>query len=229
MKMKSKPTPPMLKAIIGENYLNFGEERDGVLYIPSSYDFKKHIPLLVFFHGAGGGVSSLKKFYRDAENFGIAVLLIESRERTWDIIFTRTQKGLGEFNRDAKFLDKALRYTFNRCLIDYKKIALGGFSDGASYALSLGALNGELFTHIIAVAPGFIKHSNSFIGKPKIYITHGREDKALSIQYSQQRTVPYLKEKNYDVTYVEHNEGHLINSEIVEKFLNWFLGEKSYK
>ena len=149
----------MLKATIGENHLNFGEERDGILYIPSSYDFKKPIPLLVFFHGAGGGVSSLKKFYRDAENFGIAILLIESRENTWDIIFTRTQKKeWGEFNRDAKFLDKALRYTFNSCLIDSKKIALGGFSDGASYALSLGALNGELFTHIIAVAPGFIKH-----------------------------------------------------------------------
>ena len=32
-----------------------------------------------------------------------------------------------------------------------------GFSDGASYALSLGAANGDLFTHIAAFSPGFMR------------------------------------------------------------------------
>jgi len=31
-----------------------------------------------------------------------------------------------------------------------------GFSDGASYALSVGITNGDLFTHVIAFSPGFV-------------------------------------------------------------------------
>lgn len=32
-----------------------------------------------------------------------------------------------------------------------------GFSDGASYALSLGLPNGNLFSHIVAFSPGFMR------------------------------------------------------------------------
>jgi len=223
MKIKAKPITSILKATIGENRLNFGGDRDGILYIPNSYDSTKAMPLLVFLHGAGGSISNYKKIYNDAENFGTIVLLIDSRERTWDIIFNRVEKKWGKFDSDAKFLERAMRYTFNHCLIDSKKIALAGFSDGASYALSLGVLNGELFTHIIAVAPGFVKHFDSFIKKPKIYITHGREDKMLSMSLSKKHIVPYLETKNYDITYVEHDKGHLLNAEIIGKFFDWFL------
>jgi phospholipase/carboxylesterase len=36
-------------------------------------------------------------------------------------------------------------------------VALGGFSDGASYALSLDLTNGDLFASLIAFSPGFIQ------------------------------------------------------------------------
>jgi len=225
MYLKSKPTSnPTINITRGENHLNFDDKRDGVLYIPNSYTSDKAMPLLVLLHGSGGSVASWKKTYNDAENYKMIVLLVESRERTWDIIMSYSrEKGFGEFNQDAIFLDKALQYTFSRCLVDKTKIALGGFSDGASYALSLGLLNGGLFTHLIAYSAGFIKKSDNFVGKPKVYITHGKKDKMLPISLSQKNIVPYLKEEGYDVIYIEHEEGHLINGEIIHGSLDWFV------
>ncbi|MGZ4788523.1 MAG: hypothetical protein ACXVZX_08375 [Terriglobales bacterium] len=41
--------------------------------------------------------------------------------------------------------------------MDPARIAIGGFSDGASYALTIGITNGRLFTHIVAFSPGFMQ------------------------------------------------------------------------
>lgn len=40
--------------------------------------------------------------------------------------------------------------------IDPAHVAIGGFSDGASCALSLGLVNGDLFTHVMAFSPGLV-------------------------------------------------------------------------
>jgi len=51
-------------------------------------------------------------------------------------------------------------------------VAIQGFSDGASYALSLGLTNGDLFTHVIAFSPGFAAPAEQR-GRPRIYVSHG--------------------------------------------------------
>ena len=51
------------------------------------------------------------------------------------------------------FIDRALQTTFRRFAVDAGRLALSSFSDGASYALSLGLTNGALFTHTIALDP----------------------------------------------------------------------------
>lgn len=58
------------------------------------------------------------------------------------------------FGPDVLYLNKALHHVFNRYSIDPSRLAVAGFSDGASYALSLGVANGDLFSHIIAFSPG---------------------------------------------------------------------------
>jgi predicted esterase len=40
-----------------------------------------------------------------------------------------------------------------------------GFSDGASYALSLGLANGDLFTHVLGFSPGFMRVPRH-VGRP---------------------------------------------------------------
>ncbi len=63
----------------------------------------------------------------------------------------------GGFGPDVRFIDKALSKVFGSYRIDPSHLAVAGFSDGASYALSLGLPNGDLFSHIIAFSPGFMR------------------------------------------------------------------------
>ena len=52
--------------------------------------------------------------------------------------------------------DEALVRVFATYPVDPTHLAISGFSDGASYALSLGLANADLFTHIVAFSPGFV-------------------------------------------------------------------------
>ena len=71
------------------------------------------------------------------------------------------------FGPDVAYMDQALHHVFERYSIDPGRIGLAGFSDGASYALSLGVANGDLFTHIMAFSPGFMR-------PPAQVMNHGR-------------------------------------------------------
>ena len=57
---------------------------------------------------------------------------------------------------DYVAINRALEEASARCAIDRNRLAIGGFSDGASYALSLGLANGDVFSFVIAFSPGFI-------------------------------------------------------------------------
>lgn len=81
---------------------------------------------------------------------GMILLSPQSQSSSWDVI-------RGGYGPDVQVLDKALDSVFERYTIDPQKCAIGGFSDGASYALSVGTTNGHLFTHIVAFSPGFMR------------------------------------------------------------------------
>ena len=69
-----------------------------------------------------------------------------------------------------------LAFTFDCVAIDARRVAIAGFSDGASYALSVGLANGDLFTHVIAYSPGTVAPP-SLRGDPSLFITHGIRDR----------------------------------------------------
>jgi phospholipase/carboxylesterase len=134
----------------GVEPLALGRPRDGLIYWPRERDFDRPIPLLVALHGAGGdGRSMLELLRPSADELGFGLLLPDSRGRTWDFI-------LGGFGSDVAFLDRALVRAFAGQRTDPEKIAIAGFSDGASYALSLGLANGDLFKSVLAFSPGFL-------------------------------------------------------------------------
>jgi predicted esterase len=58
-------------------------------------------------------------------------------------------------------LDGVLRSS----LIDPVRLAVGVFSDGASYALSLGIPSADLYTHVLAFSPGLEDRSAPFRGR----------------------------------------------------------------
>ena len=65
-----------------------------------------------------------------------------------------------------------MQLSISRYAFDPAHIAVGGFSDGASYALSVGITNGDLFTDVIAFSPGFMAPARQQ-GKPRLFISHG--------------------------------------------------------
>ncbi len=79
-----------------------------------------------------------------ADQRGVLILPPDSRGRnTSDVI-------RGGYGPDIQFIDRALGYVFERFSIEPRRVAVDGFSNGASYALSVGLTNGDLFQSILA-------------------------------------------------------------------------------
>ncbi len=216
-RLTARPGTPSVTPTIGRSELGLDTPRDGLLYVPEGYTPEVSAPLFIGLHGAGGSADDWASYPARAEARGMIFLAPDSRGSTWDVV-------RGRFGPDVEFLDRALRHTFERCWIDPERIALGGFSDGASYALSLGVSNGDLFTHLVAYSPGFMRPSDPIVGKPRIYVSHGTQDNVLPVTISRDGIVPTLRNADYDVTYQEFAGGHGVPSEISESALDWFLG-----
>lgn len=215
-KLSARPSTPTITAVKGLNKLGFGEERDGFLYIPNSYTIDKKMPVIVCIHGAGGSASNWSGFYSWAEEKNVILLSIDSRSYFWDF--------RSKYGPDVDFIDKALYHTFERVNVDQTKFALVGFSDGASYTISLGATNGNIFSHLIAYSPGKFDEKDPLVGRPKVYISHGNMDDITPIYHSKGNIVPTLISYGYDVTFVEFNGGHEVTDSIITTSLNnWFL------
>ena len=103
--------------------------RDGKVYVPSTYSKDHPAPLVVFLHGNRWNAEmGFLRFQAEADRTGTIFLFPESRLRTWDRIINH------EFGPDVTYLDQALKIVFRELAIDMKRVALAGFSDGASDA-----------------------------------------------------------------------------------------------
>jgi predicted esterase len=172
------------------------------------------IPLLVFLHGATqNGAGMLRRIGAAADQLGIAVLAPDSRGRTWDGI-------TGGFGDDVAFLDRALEFVFARSAVDPAHVAIGGFSDGASYALSLALANGDLFPRVVACSPGFVASAPPH-GRPRLFVSHGTADQILPIDQCSRVIVPRLRAMGYDVTYREFEGRHELPPDVLADALRW--------
>jgi phospholipase/carboxylesterase len=172
------------------------------------------VPLLVFFHGAGGAATtSLPLVQAVAAEYGCLVLLTSSVGRTWDFI-------VDGWGPDVTRLDAALRAVLDHFGIS--QLAFGGFSDGASYALSLGVANGDLFSRILAFSPGFAAPPDR-VGRPRVWISHGTEDAVLPIDRCARPIVRSLSQAGYQVRYEEFAGPHVVPPATVEQAVRWWL------
>ncbi|HET7221379.1 MAG TPA: hypothetical protein VFJ02_25160, partial [Vicinamibacterales bacterium] len=110
----------------GEHALGLSADRDGLLLVPKNYRAATPAPLLLLLHGAGGSGRRVSSLFGAALDLGFIVLAPDSRDRTWDAI-------RGNFGPDVDFLNRAMNHAIDRCAIDRRHVAIGGFSDGATY------------------------------------------------------------------------------------------------
>ena len=208
-RLKTRPKSAGATSAREKTGLGLGGTRDAILIMPSVIHAAP-LPLLVMLHGAGGSADGfLQRIGTLPDQAGMPMLFVDSRGKTWDGI-------RGGFGPDVEFLDRALEKVFGMVAVDPKRLALGGFSDGATYALSLGLVNGDLFSRIVAFSPGFIVNGEPH-GKPRVFISHGIADEILPIDRCSRVIVPGLKKGGYDVRFREFDGGHEVPRAIAEQ------------
>jgi predicted esterase len=195
--------------------LELRRQRDVLLYVPKSAP--DPAPLVLYLHGATGDErQGVRRLGDLAEEFGFLLLSPASEETTWDAI----RSGYGP---DVRVIDQALDKVFSRHRVDARKIAVCGFSDGASYAIGLGISNGDLFRAVMAFSPGFVPSGVERSGTPRILISHGRKDQILPFENTSGQMLPLLKRAGYDVTFREFDGPHTVPAEIARGAMEWFL------
>ena len=198
----------------GVTPLNLRRYRDALLYGPVSTP--DPAPLVLYLHGATGNEQQgIRRLSALADEFGFLLLSPASQQGTWDAIGSA-------YGPDVRFIDEALAKVFALRRVDPRKIAVCGFSDGASYALGLGMSNGDLFSAVIAFSPGFIPSGAEERGTPHIFISHGTIDQILPFEGSSRRLVPHLRQAGYKVNFREFDGPHTVPPEIAREAIEWF-------
>ncbi len=174
----------------------------------------RRLLLVVTFHGAGGSATGMLALMNEsADRHGLLVLAPQSTRSSWDMIH-------GELGPDVRLLDAALAHVFAHYSVDPGNLAISGFSDGASYAMSLGIANGDLFRHVIAWSPGFAA-PRLHAGRPRFFVSHGTGDQVLPIGRCSRPLVASLRSAGYEVTYVEFDGPHVVPPAVVEESTRW--------
>ncbi|MEK8105480.1 hypothetical protein NKG94_10720 [Micromonospora sp. M12] len=100
---------------------------------------------MLLLHGAGGSArQGLDLLLPVADAHHLLLVAPESAAASWDLI-------AGGFGADVGRIDGLLATVFDGYPV--QNVTFGGFSDGASYALSLGLANGDLVEAVLAFSP----------------------------------------------------------------------------
>jgi len=217
-RLASRPRQPSLEIGLGLTELKLtGGPRDALIYVPAEYRRDQPAAFALMLHGAGGSARDVVANSGPLSDVTNTIILgVDSRGVTWDILG-------GRYGPDIAFIDQALDWAFARCAVDLTRLAIGGFSDGASYGLSVGLANGDLFTHVLAFSPGFMVPP-ALVGKPQIFISHGTQDQILPIDSTSRSIVPQLHRRGYTVRYREFAGPHTVPHDVAREALDWFTG-----
>ncbi|WP_203938300.1 alpha/beta hydrolase, partial [Spirilliplanes yamanashiensis] len=196
-------TPPP-----GRSTVDLGGAPHGLWYVPRTPARR----LVVLLHGAGGtAADALRLLLPYADERGLTLFAPQSAEVTWDVI------GAG-YGPDVTRVQHGLDRVLGACPVP--AVAIGGFSDGASYALSLGLANGDVFDAVLAFSPGFAAPAGR-AGAPALYVSHGRADRVLPVDRCSRRLVPALRDAGYRVAYDEFDGGHEVPAAVAGRALDW--------
>lgn len=204
---------------IGKSRLGIADdERDGTVYVPASYKKGVPMPILVMMHGFRSTAEAVRYTFPLAEEFGVIILAPESRDVTWG-------QSIPGFDTDARFIGMAYRWVSEVLTIDPNRVAMGGVSDGANYALNMGLAYGDTFNHLMIFSVGMLTTFRRQ-GKPKIFLAHGTNDQQMPIDRTGRKFAAQLKDEQYDITFREYDGGHGAPLPIVRESFEWFTANR---
>lgn len=220
-------------------WIERGQQR-AALFTPDEVDPDTRYPLLVVLHGAGRQDEALIKGWKaEAERRQAFVLIPRSFYMTWDLIAMGMQGASGTSpegeepgseSPDLDFLAFALDLVYRRYPIDSGRQGLVGYSDGASYAVSVGLSNPHLFRAVMAWAAGFLALDEETAApdtpRPHVFVEYGTHDELFPFE----RVALGMKKQLEDlgcplVFQVDEGGRHWPSSTFQEEALDWFFSE----
>lgn len=154
-------------------------------------------PLILLLHGAGGNPCGFLAEFRDlANHHGVVLLAPKAKGETWDLESGQHKK----IDADSPHIQALLDTVFQNVAVDRQRVTVLGFSDGASYALSLGLANPQMFRSVVAFSPGFLIAPQRLDVTQRVFVSHGRLDEVLPFGNVHDRIVPALRAAGYSVT-----------------------------
>ena len=198
--------------------LSTGSGRDGYVFIPSTYTPATPAPLIVSLHGANKTAFNGMATMVDAATAAGAIIIAPSSRDpvTWDMF------GAG-FGADVAYINASIAQVADLYAIDPTRVAIQGFSDGATYALSLGLASGKTFTHVIAFSPGGVAPPQ-LSGTPQVFISAGQKDNVFPYAAMTQ-VACQLAANGYPVTFETFAGGHEVPTAIAAGAMTWMTGE----
>lgn len=193
-------------------------------YVPEGLDTSKPAPLVLLLHGAAQPAGEIFGLMTPvAKAHGVVVIAPQARRYSWDVIVSARERGEPVFGEDTQRVDASLAALFRQMTIDPTRVAIAGFSDGGSYALSLGPRNQDLFTHIMAFSPSGLVPSTD-PARARVFLAHGRKE-GPSFERSANGIVPDFRSRGFDVRFEPFDGGHLFRDVEAGKALDWFLAD----
>lgn len=198
-----------------------------VLLTPDEIDPDRRYPMFTILHGAGRQDEALAKGYKNEPDERQAFFLIpRSVEPTWDLIAS-------DGRPDLDFLEYAYDLIYRRFPIDPLQQVLVGYSDGASYAMSVGLSNSTMFSALIGWAAGFIvldpPTAEQFQvaipePRPRIYLEYGTHDELFDYHSVAIPTRDRLQQAGFDVTFSTDEGGrHWPSGTFHTEALDWYF------
>lgn len=218
-----QPEPRDEPSPTGHVFVERGESR-AILLTPTEIDPTKRYPLITVLHGAGRQDEMLVKACRDQPEARDAFFLVpRSQLATWDLIASPERA-------DLDFLEYAYDLIYRRYPIDAGRQALLGYSDGASYALSVGLSNPHLFRAVMGWAAGFIALDTTFnlddARKPAVLLEYGTHDEVFPFDRVALPMRENLLKAGYSVEFrVDQGGKHWPSTDFLPEALDWFFSE----
>jgi predicted esterase len=186
-------------------------------YVPA--EISGPAPLIILLHGAGGDARNfLDQFRREADSRGVILVSVQSSGRTW------AQRKPRDGEADVANIKAAIAGLSAKAPVEPGRTTVMGFSDGASYALSVGMAYPDLFRTIVAFSPGYAFAPTQLDTEQRVFIAHSRRDPILPAENTRQM-VKGLESAGFAPEVHWFNGGHEIDPELKKAAFDFALAQ----
>lgn len=204
-----------------------------LLVKPENYQPECLYPLVILLHGFGSHMGDLVSLCPMIER-NQYIYILPNAPIPMDLGYANTGfawANLDDVDDTMEAAGKSLNIFLEELLLPYqlkkRKIALGGFSQGAMITYQFGLYRPDFFRGLFALSGKISGTLPSSPGKSSekpqsIFVAHGRNDQIIPINDGRE-SVLSLENSGYKPEFHEYEMGHEITPEVVTDLSNWLI------